>query len=579
MGLWDFITADYETRLKRSGDFNKRLDDGMDYVLGPTGIPDKLRAANQFLNPISQMGQAGADTVMAFDDNRSYDERRSHAINALVGAATSLAPAVGMKMAGRGAADAVTETFLNMSARSPAMDSIGEAAQTFARSEAGSVPLGRAPAPRGADLLDLPHGVDPRYTGAAPNRTTPFPRYAPKTTPERMQRLMGKLDDPAGPVQTRLDGYLAKGRELGGNDWYNTEEFRDAAIGELGEGAGDAFWRRYMQDVGHTSTGSAVPPNLRNASLYTVLDDADRLRVAEYVRDTPRTTPRMAVEALGIDVPNMPDKYGYGHKMQATQASNVANGEAGLWRQDAADGMTGADQTKQLQGNAKVKGFYNDLLGDDTNVAVDKHFMRVLGMSDGGADFLSGQAELSAANRNLLKQTYGDALDPYTRVRMVEGKPSTSVNLAAAAKDGVIKDTTAFSEMPTAWADMPRPTEYGAIEDVANRLASERQMTPAQYQANLWMGAGDVTGLADESQGTFMDLFRKTLDKRATERGISRGDMFRDFVNRRSPLAVPLAAGGSLGLQDREPQSRRTIFDTLDQAATMPAYQKKGLKI
>ena len=260
----------------------------------------------------------------------------------------------------------------------------------------------------------------------------------------------------------------------------------------------------------------------------------------------------MAINQLGIDVPNMPDNYGYGHKMQATQASNVANSEMGLWDQGAADNLTGAVRTRQLQANAKVKGFANDLLGDETNVAVDKHFMRVLAMSDGGPDFLSGQAELSAANRRMLRDTYGDALDPYTRVVMVEGKPHTNVNLAAAARDGVITDTTAFSDMPTAWADMPRPTEYGAIEDVAGRLSSERNMTPAQYQANLWMGAGDVTGLADESQGTFMELFRRTLDKRAAERGISRAEMFRDFANRRAPLAVPLMGAGLLSQRQEE---------------------------
>jgi hypothetical protein len=397
-------------------------------------------------------------------------------------------------------------------------------------------------------LLDatanLPPHSRPEWSGAAENRTTPYPRYEPlRGAPERMQRLTAMLDDPANPIHDKVREYVSRGQGLGGEDWYNTEELRAWFVDELGEKIGDARWREYVNAVGHTSTGSSVPSNLRNASLYYMLDPADRLRVADMVKNTPRTTPRMAVEALGIYVPNMPVKYGYGHKMQGTQAGNVANAERGLWDRDAADGLTGAALTEQLSANSKVKGFLNNLLGDDINIAADKHFMRVMAMADGGVDFLSGQAELSAANREMLRLRYGDALDAYTSTRTKDGKTFTNVNLSKAAKDGVITDTAAFSEMPTAWEDMPKATEYKALENVAQRLAAALGITPAQFQANLWMGAGDVTGLADESQGTFMELFRRTADKRAAERGVSRTDQIRDFINKGAPMAI---GGGGL---------------------------------
>jgi hypothetical protein len=73
-------------------------------------------------------------------------------------------------------------------------------------------------------------------------------------------------------------------------------------------------------------------------------------------------------------------------------------------------------------------------------------------------------------------------------------------------------------------------------------LATKYDMTPAQFQANLWMGAGDITGLADESQGTAMELFRRTLDKRAGERGLTREEMLRDFIMNRAPLVLPIGA-------------------------------------
>ena len=102
--------------------------------------------------------------------------------------------------------------------------------------------------------------------------------------------------------------------------------------------------------------------------------------------------------------------------------------------------------------------------------------------------------------------------------------------------------------MPTAWTDTPKPNEYAAFEEMANRIAPIYNMTPAQFQASLWMGAGDLTGLADESQGTAMELFRRTLDKRADERGLTRREMLEDFIVNKAPLAVPLTAGGATGL-------------------------------
>jgi len=537
------------------------IGDSADYYLGPTGIPDRARSAGQLVDMVSPV--SGTLRSMDAAGRGNYGE------SALEGVGV-LAPAAIAARFGAPAAKAVVET---MTGTGNALADTGSRAYQDVISrlnqpgDMGTLYSNPLMAPfdmRGGardnggpriSLLDetanLPPHSRPEWTGAAENRTTPYPRYDPaRGAPARMDRLTSMLDDPNHGIHDRVRGYVSKGQELGGEDWYNTEELRSWFVDELGEELGDSRWREYINAVGHTSTGSSVPSNLRNASLYYMLEPADRLRVADMVKNTPRTTPRMAVEALGIDVPNMPVKYGYGHKMQGTQAGNVANAERGLWDRDAADDLTGAALTKQLSANSKVKGFLNNLLGDDTNIAADKHFMRVLAMSDGGTDFLSGQAELSAANRENLRGRYGNALDAYTVTRTKDGKTFTNVNLSKAAKDGVITDTDAFSEMPTAWEDMPKATEYKALENVAQRLAAQQGMTPAQFQANLWMGAGDVTGLADESQGTFMELFRRTADKRAAERGVTRTDQIRDFINKAAPMAI---VGGGVGLSQMRP--------------------------
>lgn len=245
--------------------------------------------------------------------------------------------------------------------------------------------------------------------------------------------------------------------------------------------------------------------------------------------------------------------------MQRNQASNVVSQAAGDWDAGATDGLTGAALSKQLKANPKVKGFANSLLGDTTNIAADKHFMRMLAMSDGGVDFLSDKAQLSQDNIAKVKDVYGKKIEPYITERTTStGQKITTLNLAKASKDGLIKDTDVFSTMPQAWLDTPKENEYAALEEMANRLAPKYGMTPAQFQASLWMGAGDITDLADESQGTAMELFRRTLDNRAEQRGLTREEMLKDFIVNRAPLAVPIIGGGTVGLlvnQEQDPQN------------------------
>jgi hypothetical protein len=406
---------------------------------------------------------------------------------------------------------------------------------------------------RGLGSIDAPAGSRPEYRGAAPNRTTEYPRYVPGKHTDRMGRLIASADDPKSPLQGMFDSYIERGKRLGGSDWYNTEELRDWLVDAYGEAEGDALWRDYIDMVGATSTGSDVPSNLRNASFYFVLPRDQRRAVAERVAQG-GITPADAARELGLDVPNMPDNYRYGHVMQGNHAKNVMGLLDGAWSETPPEGLTKGQLSDWLKANPKVKGFRNDLLGSERNIAADKHFMRLLAMSDGGVDFLGQQAQLSGANLEKLRAAYGEAIEPYIKTRKTgTGQMITEANLYKAAQDGVIRDTELFRDVPQAWLDVPNANEYAALEEMANRLASRYDMTPAQFQASLWMGAGDLTGLADESQGTFMELLRRRLDARAAERGVDRRTQFLDFAARRSPLAVGGMAvgGGLLGTPDQ----------------------------
>ena len=528
-------------------------------LLNIGGVGERLALLNQYLNPVEAIGgsmRAGRD--MMAPDASGY-ERLEALGNMLSGVAGVAGPAAVAKRVGAPAATALMESLLGAS---PTSEAVADMARKYAVDEYGGVSVPRAPFDSGRGIGDnggpsmatnpigsvnLPPGSDPRYRGAAPDRSGgSFTRYTPKKVPERMRRLIAATDDPENPINAMFDNYIERGVRLKGSDWYNTEEMRDWFVGTLGKDEGDKRWREFVDLIGATSTGSAVPDNLRNASFYNALAPADRLRVAEVVKGG-GITPAAAARKLGIEVPNMPPEkgpgsYNYGHVMQGNHAANVLNQLEGQWVRITPEGLKGAELTKWLQANPKVKGFANSLLGDTKNIAADKHFMRMLAMADGSPDFLSEQAGGSVEMLDTLRKAYGDAIEPYILTRDVKGKPTVQINLAKAAKDGVITDASPLQGLPTAWSDTPSATEYAALEEMAQRLATKYDMTPAQFQANLWMGAGDITGLADESQGTAMELFRRTLDKRAGERGLTREEMLRDFIMNRAPLVLPIGA-------------------------------------
>lgn len=554
----DFFSREAGQRRRRN------LEDAITYYIPPELRP--LLGVVAEANPVVSAERAGQDAQALFAPDQALMDRLAAGGRMASNMAGIVAPAMVSGRAAIPAAQALQEGLLGFS----------QGAQTVGRgvverlNQPGPVPtmysnpvmapfdMGRGIGDNGGpsglgllDTVDMPAGSNPRYLGAAPDRSGgSYPRYNPaRGSTERMERLRTAAFDPAHPLASIFDSYIAKGRTLGGEDWYNTEELRDWFIGYLGPERGDKEWRDYMMKIGATSTGAKVPQNIRFASFYRALGE-DAPRVAQMVNEQ-GITPAEAARALGIDVPNMPDDFNYGHVKQRNQAGNIVNQAEGRWALQPPEGMKGAALTKWLQANPKVKGFFNDLLGNKKNIAADMHFMRMLAMAEGGLDFLNQQAKLNTTQLADLRTTYGEAIEPYVRTRTVKGKPVVEVNLMKAAQDGVITDASLFKSWPSAWADTPAATEYGAYEDMAREVAKRYDMTPAQFQAALWMGAGDITGLADESQGTFMDLFRRSLDKRAKERGLTRGQMLEDFIVNRAPLAS--AGAAPLGLLAMQP--------------------------
>ena len=95
-----------EGRREKTSEVNDFINSNLDYFLGPTGIPDKLRAVNEIANPIVGISDAGT----AIEDGRYLDAVTDTAAAMLPVAATALAKplARGVSSAADEIADAST---------------------------------------------------------------------------------------------------------------------------------------------------------------------------------------------------------------------------------------------------------------------------------------------------------------------------------------------------------------------------------------------------------------------------------------------------------------------------------------
>jgi hypothetical protein len=83
-----------EAGLARRRALDDYLNEAADYYLGPTGIPDRLRAVNEFFNPVAAMEEASLQATRAADPERSVEERLEALAAAGVNTATFGLPAL-----------------------------------------------------------------------------------------------------------------------------------------------------------------------------------------------------------------------------------------------------------------------------------------------------------------------------------------------------------------------------------------------------------------------------------------------------------------------------------------------------
>jgi len=392
--------------------------------------------------------------------------------------------------------------------------------------------------------MALPAGSDPRYLGPGVDRSeVSYLRYHPKEESARMTGALDVLRDKTSPARIKLEADIDAGLKLGGADWYNTEELRDWFIHYLGPQRGDAEWRQFMELMGTASPGSKVDANIGNASM---------------LRNRMATDPEYVEGLLGVE--NLKDGQalartrpkGYGHKTAGLQELATARYSQGGWSAAPEPHKVKSPASGSWTEQAKPKGFMNSLLGNRRNMAADLHYTRYMGMASGDPRWLENVNDVSREFMDDLIAKNPDAA-AYFKMRDVNGKAQPSFSPKRAVQDGVVT-MDEIADYPPVWAQKPNDNEYAAFEDLITEIGRDRGLTPAQAQAALWMGAAKRTGVDDASQGTFMELFRNRVAKRAAKDKISNEEVIRRFIVDKGLLALPFGGLLAGGLPQEEPQ-------------------------
>ena len=96
----------------------------------------------------------------------------------------------------------------------------------------------------------------------------------------------------------------------------------------------------------------------------------------------------------------------------------------------------------------------------------------------------------------------------------------------------------------------PSGTQYKYLEDFQVEIANKLNMTPAQFQASVWMGA--ETGVADARP--FLEVFDDVVARTAKRNGVSKQKSLTDFIRGDAPLygLAALMTGGAIVPQDAQ---------------------------
>lgn len=334
---------------------------------------------------------------------------------------------------------------------------------------------------------------------------TQMPRYVPKRGGS--ERMTSILADPE--VAKGINATVERGLEGGGAKWYNTDPLRERMLAIHGEDEGASRYAHLMDLISATSPRSKVPDNIRTATYYNYLSSND------------------------LPFPDKPAP-GYGSVAQNNHRSNALDvTERGGW-----------DVFK----NPKPASFSTNLQGNQNNVTIDTHNMRLPAILSRDPRFLATSVKAGTkgdpetAMAALLARYPGLPGEEVSRsvANFKEGaqdlaayRPQEWVEKGYLSMDDAVKD-------PVLWDAMPRANEYGPYEAWQQEQAKRLGVSPAQYQAAMWLGGGEDTGLASEVE-PWLASMEKRIGYTADLLGMSADEVMEAVLKGKMPL---LAKGG-----------------------------------
>jgi hypothetical protein len=315
----------------------------------------------------------------------------------------------------------------------------------------------------------------------------------PRVNPPRgaSPRIVSALAVPE--VERGINETVQRGIEGGGKEWYNTEPLLRRMEGIMSKADAGTGYSRLMDLMAATSPRARVPDNVRTGSYYNYL------------------------QSQGMPVPESPAA-GYGSIAQKLHRDNVRGLEQrGGW---------------DIFKNPKPASFSSNLQGNQQVATIDTHNFRLPGILSADPRFLETSiAELAktpeSAMETLRRQYPGlpeDVVQSAVKIKpgkvnkkgeIGEDEVSMTYRPQSWVAEGYIPMEDALQD-PALWASKPRDNEYAYYEQWQQDQAKKLGISPAQYQASMWLGGGETTGLGSAAEpflGTFEARVRYTADR------------------------------------------------------------------
>ena len=308
----------------------------------------------------------------------------------------------------------------------------------------------------------------------------------PKYT-ERMQDL---LDSPT--ARKKVDTLIEKGDELGMREWYGTEPLRQVA---MDIGMNQKQFDEFLAQMASASQRNPVDQQNRMGSYLWHLSQTGQLPEDAFLMTNKIKRGKQERPAgTAIELPP-----GYG---SLAQGDIFARG-----KQIASGDIEGA-----LPPDKKLGTFYRNYQGNLKPVTVDVNAVRGPIIERGDPRWL--------ASKLVEKDEEGNVIATHFPRKQVES--------------GLMSIKQA-KERPGFWEAAPSGSEYAGFEDLWQRAAKRKGISPAEAQALGWYGSADVTALKTKPE-LYIENLERMIRRTAEQTGQNPRQVMEDVLRGKTYL-------------------------------------------